>query len=511
MDFLAGLLAPLLDQQSSGFYIIASLLIMLVVVFFMHRTYRASLKVEARLAEFSSLTNSVFGAKLRLIETSADAYDINRKVLGPLARIIDQYCVFTTDLHGVLTYANDKLVDLSGTPLTELVGRHQKEVGVRAIHAEAASDMRRTLQQERVWHGQLCLRTRDSGIRWVDTFVFPLSFITEADTGYIYFGTDVTRFHQQNDALRREVRSKEASLHRAENMLLHSEKMASLGVISAGIAHEINNPIAYVSANINRLGEYLETLSAFAIRASAKLPPDQVGDLFPPADAPHNRDDITYAVEDYPALMQETRDGILRIRKIISDLKSFSHEGTDAFTPVDVHKCIETALNLARHELRRQIKLDVTLSAATAQISGSESQLTQVLLNLVVNAAQAMQAQQSQPVPGVIQIRTRNHGTHLIIEVIDNGPGIQPEHMATLFEPFFTTKPVGEGTGLGLAISQDIVQRHQGEISVHSTPGDGAHFSIRLPLLNAASARPELATPAPPSRPGQKAHRPHGL
>src|SRR5690606_10668944 len=195
MDFLAGLLAPLLDQQSSGFYIIASLLIMLVVVFFMHRTYRASLKVEARLAEFSSLTSSVFGTKLRLIETSADAYDINRNVLGPLARIIDQYCVFTTDLHGVLTYANDKLVDLSGYALPQLVGQHQKDVGVRALHAEAASDMRRTLQQERVWHGQLCLRTRGGGLRWVDTFAFPLSFITEVDTGYIYFGTDVTAFH----------------------------------------------------------------------------------------------------------------------------------------------------------------------------------------------------------------------------------------------------------------------------------------------------------------------------
>ncbi len=507
MDFLAGLLAPLLDGQTSGLYIIASLLIMLVVVFFMHRTYRASLNVEARLAEFSSLTSSVFGTKLRLIETSADAYDINRKALGPLARIIDQYCVFTTDLQGVLTYANDKLIDLSGHPLTELVGRHQKDVGVRAIHADAASDMRRTLQQERVWHGQLCLRTRSGGVRWVDTFVFPLSFITEVDTGYIYFGTDVTRFHQQNDALRREVRNKEASLHRVENMLLHSEKMASLGVISAGIAHEINNPIAYVNANINRLGEYLETLSAFAIRASAKLPPGEVSELFPPASSPHNRDDITYAVEDYPALMQETRDGIQRIRKIISDLKSFSHEGTETFTPVDVHKCIDTALNLAGHELRRQIQLDVTLAAQTARVSGAESQLTQVLLNLVVNAAQAVQGQAS---PGVIQIRTQASDTHLTIDVIDNGPGIQPQHLPTLFEPFFTTKPVGEGTGLGLAISHDIIQRHLGEISVQSTPGEGAHFTVRLPLLTATTPR-LVATPASPLRPGQRARRPHGL
>lgn len=459
MDTLAEWLAPLTNQHSS-IYIVASMLIMLVVIFFMHRTYRASLNVEARLAEFSSLTGSVFGNKLRLIEASADAYQINRKALGPLARIIDEYCVLTTDPQGIITYANDRFTSFSGQSLQALVGRHQRESGLHTLSSEAAGELRATLAQERVWHGQLCLRTRDGTQRWLDTFVFPLSFVTDLDAGCIYFGTDITALRTLNDSLRRQVRTQEAHLNRAEDMLVKSEKMASLGVISAGIAHEINNPLAYVSANVNRLGEYLTSLSA---RADTRTARD---------------DELRYILGDYPALLQETRDGIARIRKIINDLNSFSHEGDLPHAAVDVHGCIDTALSLARHELQGDVQVHTDLAATHAIVNGSATQLAQVFLNLLVNAAQAIRAGGA---PGQIKVSSLNEGTRLIIEVRDTGPGLTADALATLFEPFYTTKAIGEGTGLGLAISDDIVRRHQGDLRASNNPEGGACFQLLLP------------------------------
>ena len=459
MDTLAEWLAPLTDQHSS-IYIIASMLIMLVVIFFMHRTYRASLNVEARLAEFSSLTGSVFGNKLRLIEASADAYQINRKALGPLARIIDEYCVLTTDPQGIITYANERFTSFSGEPLHALVGRHQRDSGLHTLSSDAASELRDTLAQERVWHGQLCLRTRDGSQRWLDTFVFPLSFVTDLDAGCIYFGTDITALHTLNDSLRRQVRTQEAHLNKAEDMLVKSEKMASLGVISAGIAHEINNPLAYVSANLNRLGEYLANVSSHAGSQAA-------GD-----------DELRYIIGDYPALLQETRDGLGRIRKIIDDLNSFSHAGEQPHAPVDVHRCIDTALTLARHELRGNVQVHTELAATRSIVQGSATQLAQVFLNLLVNAAQAIRADGA---PGQITVRSVNEDTRLIIDVSDTGPGIAPSDLPALFEPFYTTKAVGEGTGLGLAISDDIVRRHHGDIRAANNAEGGACFRLVLP------------------------------
>ena len=477
MDILGALAAPFQGENLSILYITMSILVMLVVILVLYKTYRASLNVEARLAEFSSLTKDPFANRLKLIETNADEFRINKKALGPLAKIIDEYCVFTTDVQGHITYANEKFLALSEHRLSELIGKHQSITRVRGNDND--EDMQRTLSEDKVWHGELCNRARSGQPYWVDVFVFPLSYLSEEERGYIYFGTDITAIKKLNSQLLSEVRKKEEAISKVENMLLHSEKMASLGVISAGIAHEINTPLAFVSSNVRRLTENVQALTRAVDTARAIAGEQALCEALKAQDSNLSEKELTWLLEDTPQLTQETRDGVERIQKIISDLKCFSHEGQEKFAPVDIHHCIESALNLARHETRHGIEVVRQFDDREVQISGSEPQLSQVFVNLVVNAAQAMKGK------GKIIIATRANRQHFSIKVTDNGPGIPPEVLDNVFEPFFTTKGVGEGTGLGLAISQDIIKRHQGSISVASKPGVGTAFLIQLPLMEA--------------------------
>lgn len=483
MDLIDALAMPFSTENVSVFYITASIVVMLVVILVLYKTYRASLNVEARLAEFSSLTNNPFANRLKLIETNADEYRINKQALGPLARIIDEYCVFTTDIQGKITYANEKFLALSEYQLKDLIGKHQSITRTRPTGASDDQAMQKILSEEKVWHGELCNNSRSGKPYWVDAFVFPLSYLSEVDRGYIYFGTDITAIKQLNDQLLSEVRKKEEAISKVENMLLHSEKMASLGVISAGIAHEINTPLAFVSNNIRKLEENLDSLLLAISTSQDMVGEDLLSQKLQEIKPGLHKKELSYLLEDTPCLTRETSDGIERIKKIITDLKCFSHEGKDAFSPTDIHKCIESALNLAGHETRHGIEVVRQFDESEALVMGSETQLSQVLVNLLVNAAQALKGK------GRIIIATRALNDHFSIKVSDDGPGITPDVLENIFEPFFTTKSVGKGSGLGLAISQDIVKRHNGTISVASKPGVGTAFLIQLPLAKPARAR----------------------
>ncbi|WP_111657963.1 sensor histidine kinase [Isoalcanivorax indicus] len=477
MDILGALASPFQGENLSILYITMSIVVMLVVILVLYKTYRASLNVEARLAEFSSLTSDPFANRLKLIETNADEFRINKRALGPLAKIIDEYCVFTTDVQGHITYANEKFLALSEHRLHDLIGKHQSITRVRG--GDSDDDMQRTLSEDKVWHGELCNRSRSGQPYWVDVFVFPLSYLSEEERGYIYFGTDITAIKKLNSQLLSEVRKKEEAISKVENMLLHSEKMASLGVISAGIAHEINTPLAFVASNVRRLTENVQSLTR-AVETARDLAGEQaLCEALQAHDSTLSSKELAYLLEDTPQLTQETHDGVERIQKIISDLKCFSHEGQDAFSAIDIHHCIESALNLARHETRHGIEVVRQFDDREVRICGSEPQLSQVFVNLVVNAAQALDGK------GKITIATRANRQHFSIKVTDNGPGIPAEVLDSIFEPFFTTKGVGKGTGLGLAISQDIIKRHKGSISVASKPGVGTAFLIQLPLSEA--------------------------
>ncbi|MCK5873987.1 MAG: PAS domain-containing protein [Alcanivoracaceae bacterium] len=480
MEYISQLISPLINAEGGGIYLFVSIIVMLVVIFFLYKTYRASISVEARLAEFASLTSSAFAGRLNLIEASAEAYHLNRHALGPLARIIDEYCVITTDGDGIITYCNDRFTALSGTSQKALVGKPGSfEHQIADIH-HSWNATRSQLSPDKVWHGELCLSLK-SGVRWLDCFAFPLGFITTGENGYIYFGTDITGVKKQNQHLINEVRKKDEAISKMEGMLLNSEKMASLGVISAGIAHEINNPIAFVMANIRQIHNYGTSMRAVIMDLARRIPDDKMEKILNSlAESPITLKHLSEIIDDFPSLMEETFDGIDRVQKIITDLKCFSNERPDNFTEVDISKCIDLSLNLARHETRGKIRISRNHEGGTPALQGSETQLSQVFLNLIVNASQAM------PEGGDINIHTLCDQDQCIIRVEDTGLGISEEVQENIFEPFFTTKAVGEGTGLGLAISQDIIRRHGGEISVQSQPGQGTTFTISLPLGKAS-------------------------
>jgi two-component system NtrC family sensor kinase len=462
-------------MEAQGLFLVCSTVILLIIIFFLYKTYRTSINVEAKLAEFSSLTDNRFGRKMHLIEVNADEYKLNKALLGPLARIIDEYCVLTTDRHGTITFANGKFLALSGHSFSQLIGQNESFNHPKDDDTLPVMQCNQALSG--VWNGEVCNRHAEGSRYWMNMFLFPLSYISDEDDGYIYFGTDITSIKTENNQLMQEVKDKNQKLDQVESLLLHSEKMASLGTISAGIAHEINNPIAFVSSNLNRSRDYLGAMAGI-IQGLQKRISEEKFQQFLDAETDLNVDarKLTFMMADYPALMDETDEGIERIKKIIRDLKHFSHNQPEAFSPTDIATCMAMSLNLAKHELKNRITVSHSLPDSLPLINGSESQLSQVFMNVFVNAAQAIEGK------GNITIAGDCDEQWCTLTITDDGPGIAEDTLKQIFEPFYTTKPIGQGTGLGLSISHDIIQHHGGTMTVESQLGAGTTFTIRLPL-----------------------------
>lgn len=266
-------------------------------------------------------------------------------------------------------------------------------------------------------------------------------------------------------------------LAEAQNQLLQSEKMASIGQLAAGVAHEINNPIGFVSSNLVTLRGYVEDLLSL-VDAYRKLENDP-GDPDVIAEVRSQREaaDLDYLREDIPSLLRETLDGVQRVRQIVKDLKDFSHVDGGEWQEADLHAGLDSTLNVVWNELKYKAQV-VKKYGELPLVPCIPPQLNQVFMNLLVNAAHAI------PERGTITIRTGCEGDWVWVEVGDTGKGIAPENLNRIFEPFFTTKPVGKGTGLGLSVSYGIVKKHGGRIEVQSELGQGAAFRVWLPLAH---------------------------
>ncbi|HRZ86326.1 MAG TPA: ATP-binding protein [bacterium] len=255
-----------------------------------------------------------------------------------------------------------------------------------------------------------------------------------------------------------------------QTRLIQAEKMASVGQLAAGVAHEINNPLSFVTSNLRMLEQYHEKLEVYAAFLQGAVPEGKRVE----EDELARRLGIGPIREDMPSLMSQTQQGVERIRKIVSGLRSFAHTDSGAFEQVDLNLCMESALDLLMNELK--YKADVVKEyGAGVTVEGAEHQLAQVFINLLMNAAQAIEKY------GKITIRTRREKGDAVVEIADTGCGIPEEIRKKIFDPFFTTKPVGAGTGLGLSIAHGIVERHRGTIEVASEVGKGSTFVIRLP------------------------------
>ncbi len=266
---------------------------------------------------------------------------------------------------------------------------------------------------------------------------------------------------------------------RKQHQLVQSEKMASLGVMSAGVAHEINNPLAFVFSNVNSLEHAVTQFVKYNGHVKALLDAKTNTESKSNLETLSNfaRDsDLDYLFEDCVELIAETKDGISRVKSIVSGLQSFARTDSDNMETVDVHECIKNTLKLAHS----QIKYSATVIedfGELPEIRGYPGKLGQVILNLIVNAIHAMGDAQGQ-----ITVTTRLQDSHVTIAVTDTGCGMTQETIDNIFMPFFTTKEVGKGTGLGLAISHGIIEEHRGSITVESKVDMGTTFTLTLPI-----------------------------
>jgi signal transduction histidine kinase len=282
--------------------------------------------------------------------------------------------------------------------------------------------------------------------------------------------------NKTNHQLSDKVTQGRRSLEQAQAQLLQSEKMASIGQMAAGVAHEINNPVGFVGSNLNALETYVQDI--MAIVAAYDQACTQAGN--PPVfDAARElRQKLHYEdiQQDVAELLAESKDGMARVRKIVQDLKGFSHISDTVWEWSDIHAGLDSTLNMVWNELKYHCTV-VKNYGDLPKINCLPTQLNQVFMNLLVNAGHAIEGK------GQITIRTECVGnTAVCIKVSDTGVGIAPDALKQVFEPFYTTKPVGKGTGLGLSLVWSIVERHGGKIEVASTLGQGSTFTVTLPV-----------------------------
>ncbi len=400
------------------------------------------------------------------------------KTLQAILDSADQLIVMILPEGGIMAVNRAGARRLGSTP-SNLVGRSFYDF----LPTDLADQMRRHVQDVVADGSARELNDKRDG-QTFRTTVFP---VAGKPPRVVIYAVDITDYVESEARLRAEreqlsgalahQRQLNTKLEEAQNQLLQSEKMASLGQLAAGVAHELNNPIGFVHSNLGTLENYLKDIfditKAFdAVMASASAVND-----FSAVAALKKERDFDFIHDDIFTLMTESKDGLQRIRKIVQNLKDFSHVGDTNWTWADVHVGLESTLTIVWNELKYKCQVIKNFAPDLPRIYCLPSQLNQVFMNLLVNAAQAIETR------GDITISTAREGEAAIsISIRDTGQGIAEDNMKKLFEPFFTTKPVGKGTGLGLSIAYGIINKHHGTIRVESQLGVGTTFRIVLPI-----------------------------
>ena len=387
--------------------------------------------------------------------------------------------IVITDVHANIIRVNRAFQDITGYSQKEVLGKNPRARS-SGLHDKAFyAAMWQQLLNNGSWTGEIWNKRKNGQIypEWLT--ITAVKNEQGETTEYVAIFSDITARKEAEERLRDsndELEAINRQLSDTQNLLLQSDKMASVGQLAAGVAHEINNPIGYVSSNLGTLDEYLkELLDLVAVYEEAE---NVVADsaVLALVKAEKDKVDLGFLREDIPALMRETQEGIIRVKKIVQDLKDFSRaDSGDEWHRTDLHKGLDSTLNVASNEIK--YKADVKKEYGDIpEVECVISQLNQVFMNLLVNAAHAIENY------GIITLRTGQQGGEVWVEVADTGKGIAPEHINKIFDPFFTTKPIGKGTGLGLSLSYGIIQKHHGRIEVNSEVGKGTSFKVWLPV-----------------------------
>ena len=297
----------------------------------------------------------------------------------------------------------------------------------------------------------------------------------------------VKRRTQQVQTQNEELTQINQDLKSTQQKLLQAEKMASVGQLAAGVAHEINNPVGFINSNVTSLKSYLDTYATLSQLVGQLTQAMSTGDEVAQAKVAQelsefaSQQDFSFIDSDIKELIADTEDGLNRVIEIVKNMKSFSRADSDTMQMFDVNQCISTTAKMVKEKVEQNASLVLELQDLP-QTAINVGKINQVITNLIVNAAQAVQA------GGEVTVKSYPQGNTIVVEVRDNGCGMDNETLRNIFNPFFTTKAEGEGTGLGLSISFEIIQEHKGFIEVDSKQGVGTTFIVSLPIRQLTSA-----------------------
>jgi PAS domain S-box-containing protein len=370
-----------------------------------------------------------------------------------------------SDLDGRIVKTNRRGAELYGADHEdEMVGRNAFELIAPEDRPRALANLKKTLESGWLDRAEYTMLRKDGSSYPAELCASLIPGPDGAPTAFVATVRDVSERKQ------------------IEAQLAQADRLANLGVLAAGVAHEVNNPLAYLLLNMSKVAEELPRLAAGADHCRDTLQElcAKLGDEAPISgdQAPCSRGRLNELAD----LARLAAEGGERVKKIVSDLRTFSRTDDDQRVLVQPNDVLDNAANLASAEIGDHVRLSKDYSELP-RIMASERRLCQVFLNLLLNAAHAV-ADRAQE-PGRIVVRTRSGAGEVTVEVSDNGGGIDPEVARRMFEPFFTTKPDGVGTGIGLSICQNIVHDHGGSIEVDSVPGRGSRFLVRLPIQTA--------------------------
>jgi len=402
------------------------------------------------------LIYAVFRHRLFLLTPEAVAAEV-------LATIPD--AVFLADTNGCLRHMNAAAAAMTGQTPARLQGMQIGYVVTLDPRGQAREEGGPAMLQD-LREADAVVRAADGG--WVPVTLNTATIVDEegAFAGMV--------------AVAHDVRTR----RRLQAQLVQSEKMAAVGQLAAGIAHEINNPMTYLSLNLEKLREQTEALrkvseaQAAILRETGENEPAPIRGAVAQIRAIEKQQSSAERFDEMMEMLEESAEGAARIREIVQNMREFSHRGGTGPEPIDLNREADKAMRLAKKELDRAGHFRRDLGRVPP-VLGSPSELRQVLMNLLVNAAQAIGP------GGTITLRTRAGEGCGIVEVEDDGPGVDPDVLPYIFDPFYTTKEVGKGTGLGLTISYQLLHRMGGRIGVQSAPGEGTTFRVELPYASA--------------------------
>lgn len=319
-------------------------------------------------------------------------------------------------------------------------------------------------------------QVRQHGNQWLMLAAYDVDELDQVNHQLFAANNQITNLQRELARKNADLQQAVSDLRDMQTMLIHSEKMSSIGQLTAGIAHEINNPLAYIISNLQSLQVASADITA-AYRELEHLVDSQgTAEQQAQVAAIRQQADLDFVFEDLNDLLPATLDGVRRIQELVENMKSFSRLDEARRKETDVEDCLASALLVAQPQLDGELTVQMELDNLPT-IMAYPAELNQVFLNLIINAAQAIDGS------GQLTIRGTQEGDELVLRFSDTGRGMTPDIVSKIFDPFFTTKPVGKGTGLGLTVAYHIItDMHHGTISVASTLDQGSTFTIRLPL-----------------------------